>query len=115
MISAFIDKRLKGGLFGVRKLAAASERTVNPDLMALRNVLKAAIDDGFLRELPRFKMLEQPPSPKRQFLLPSEFDRLLNVARGACQKMENNLPTICAFSRLVAPASKRRCALDGRM
>jgi integrase len=65
--------------------------------MALRNVLKAAIDDGFLRELPRFKMLEQPPSPKRQLLLPSEFDRLLNVARGACQKNGEQLADYLRF------------------
>ena len=86
MISAFVDKRLKGGAFAQRKLAAASERTTNLDLMVLRNVLKAAIDDGFLRELPRFRMLEQPPSPKRQLLLPAEFDLLLTAARTACRK-----------------------------
>jgi integrase len=85
-ISAFVDKRLKGGAFGRRTLAAASERTVNLDLMVLRNVLKAAIDDGFLRDLPRLKLLEQPPSPKRQLLLPAEFDKLLTVAGTACRK-----------------------------
>jgi integrase len=96
-ISAFVDKRLKGGAFGRRTLAAASERTVNLDLMVLRNVLKAAIDDGFLRELPRLKMLEQPPSPKRQLLLPIEFDRLLSAARTACQKNGEQLVDYLRF------------------
>ena len=97
MISAFVDRRLKGGFFGGRRLTAASERTVNLDLMTLRNVLKAAIDDGFLRDLPRFKMLEQPPSPKRQLLLPTEFDRLLNAARTACEKNGEQLADYLRF------------------
>jgi hypothetical protein len=42
MIAAFVDKRLKGGAFGGRKLEPVSERTANLDLMALRNVLKGA-------------------------------------------------------------------------
>jgi integrase len=83
-ISAYIDKRLKGGLFCGRKLDAVSERTVNLDLMSLRNVLKAAIDDGHLRELPRIKMLDEPPAPKRQLITPAEFNNLIKAARRAC-------------------------------
>ena len=85
-ISAFIDRRLRGGVFGGRKLEAASERTANLDLMRLRNVLKAAIDDGFLRELPRMKLLDEPPPPKRKLVTPAEFDRLIEAARTACEK-----------------------------
>lgn len=85
-ISAYIDKRLKGGVFAGRKLEPVSERTVNIDLMVLRNVLKMAIDDGHLRELPRIKLLDEPPSPKRQLITPAEFNNLIKAARRACQK-----------------------------
>src|SRR5260370_13351904 len=65
MIAAFVDKRLKGGAFGGRKLKPVSERTANLDLMALRHVLKSAIYDGYLRDLPKINILEELPSPKR--------------------------------------------------
>jgi integrase len=97
MIAAFLDKRLKGGAFGARKLESVSERTANLDLMALRNVLKAAIDDGYLRDLPRIKMLEQAPTPKRQLLLPTEFDRLIAAARNKCQKNGEQLADYLRF------------------
>ena len=40
-ITAYLDKRLKGGIFCGRKLQPVSERTANLDLMMLRNVLKS--------------------------------------------------------------------------
>ena len=86
LISGYIDKRLKGGVFCRRKLEAASERTTNIDLMCFRNVLKTALDDGYLRDLPRMKMLQEPPAPKRNLITPAEFDRLLGAARNACEK-----------------------------
>jgi integrase len=86
LISAYIDKRLKGGMFCRRKLGAASERTTNLDLMRLRNVLNAALDDGHLRDLPRIKLLDEPPAKKRELITPDEFDRLLTAARTACKK-----------------------------
>ena len=84
-VTAYVDKRLKGGLFAGRRLAAASERTVNLDIIMLRNVLKTAVDDGHLRELPRIKTLEASPVPKRPLVTPTEFDGLLSSAREACQ------------------------------
>ena len=86
IITAFLEKRLKGGAFGGRKLEPVSQRTANLDLMTLRNVLRAAVDDGYLRELPKAKMLEEPPTPKRQLLMPVEFDRLIAAARTNCEK-----------------------------
>jgi integrase len=85
-ISSFIDKRLKGGKFHGRPLAAVSERTANLDIMRLRNVLKCAMDDGHIRELPRIKMLDEAPPPKRNLVTPTEFDRLIEAARNACEK-----------------------------
>ena len=86
MISAFVDKRMKGGTFGGRPLQAVSERTANLDLLMLRNVLKAAMDDGHLRELPKMKALDEAPAPKRSLITPAEFDKLIENARSACTK-----------------------------
>jgi len=96
-IAAFVDRRLKGGIFCGRKLRAASERTANLDLMRLRNVLKNAIDDGYLRELPRMKMLDEPPPPKRKLVTPAEFDRLIESARTACEKNGTQLADYLRF------------------
>ena len=76
LISSYIDKRLKGGKFNGRKLPAVSERTANLDMIRLRNVLKSAIDNGYIRELPRIKMLDEAPPPKRDFVTPMQFDRV---------------------------------------
>lgn len=86
MIAAFIDKRMKGGAFGGRELEPVSERTANLDLLMLRNVLKAAMDDGHLRELPKMKSLEEAPTPKRPLITPTEFDRLIDKAHEVCPK-----------------------------
>ena len=86
LISAYVDKRLKGGIFCGRKLEGASERTTNLDLMRFRNVLKTAVDDGHLRDLPRMKLLQEPPPPKRELITPAEFDRLIVAAHSACEK-----------------------------
>jgi integrase len=97
MITAFLEKRLTGGAFGGRKLEPVSQRTANLDLMTLRNVLKAAVDDGYLRDLPKMKMLEEPPTPKRQLLMPAEFDRLIATARSDCKKNGEQLADYLRF------------------
>jgi len=97
MITGFLEKRLKGGAFGGRKLEPVSQRTANLDLMTLRNVLKAAVDDGYLRDLPKMKMLEEPPTPKRQLLMPAEFDRLIAAARSDCKKNGEQLADYLRF------------------
>jgi integrase len=96
-IAAFIDRRLKGGIFCGRKLGPASERTANLDLMRLRNILKTAIDDGYLRELPRMKMLDEPPPPKRKLVTPAQFGRLIEAARTACEKNGEQLADYLRF------------------
>jgi integrase len=97
LISSFIDKRLKGGKFHGRNLAAVSERTANLDIMRLRNVLKCAMDDGYIRELPRIKMLDEAPPPKRSLVTPTEFDRLIEAARNACEKNGEQLADYLLF------------------
>jgi integrase len=91
IIAAYVEKRLRGGVFCNRRLDPVSERTANLDLLMLRNVLNAAIEDGHLRDLPKIRMLEEPPPPKRRLLLAAEFEQLLKVARVACKKNADQL------------------------
>ena len=100
LISAYIDKRMKGGAFGGRKLSGVSERTANLDLMMFRNVLKAAMDAGYLRELPKMKSLEEGPVPKRQLITPTEFQRLIEKARIACTKNGDQVADYLQFLAL---------------
>jgi integrase len=97
IIAAYIDKRLKGGIFCGRKLEAVSERTANLDLFVLRNVLNTGVDDGHLRELPRIKMLDEAPPPKRDLVTPAQFDRLITAARNACEKNGDQLADYLRF------------------
>src|ERR1700730_130471 len=79
MLKSFAEMRLRGCRLGKKKFAAASPRTAALDLIALRNVLKAAVDTGHLRDLPRFPKIKAPPPPRRPLLSPIEFDRLLTT------------------------------------
>jgi integrase len=99
MIGSFVEKRLKGGVFGNRKLEPVSERTANLDVIVLRNVLNAAIDDGYLRDLPRIKMLKEAPTPKRRLVTPTEFERLIKAANTNCQ---NNGPQLADYLSFLA-------------
>ena len=76
-ISSLREKRLRAG---------THPRTVNLDLIALRNVLKQAVEDDYLREMPKAKTLKVPPAPKRPLLTPSQFDALLAAVPVACEK-----------------------------
>ena len=97
IIAAYVDKRLKGGIFCGRKLHSVSERTANLDLIVLRNVLNTAVDDGHLRELPRIKTLDEAPPPKRDLVTPAEFDRLITAAQNVCEKNGDQLADYLRF------------------
>jgi integrase len=97
MVASFVEKRLKGSLFGQRKLKSVAERTANLDVIALRNVLNAAIDDGYLRDLPRVKLLKEPPAPKRRLLTPREFDSLVKAAKTHCKNTGPQLADYLSF------------------
>ena len=113
LISGFLDKRLKGGVFCGRKLEGSSERTANLDLLMLRNVLNAAVDDGLLRDLPKVKMLDEAPAPKRRLPLPEEFDRLIKISRTACAKNGQQLTDYLKF--LAFSGSREKEALRIRI
>lgn len=85
LIAGFVDARLKGGTFGGRVLKPVSERTANLDVLMLRNVLNAAMDDGHLQKLPAFKALKAAPSAEKRLITPTEFNRLIEAA-GTCSK-----------------------------
>lgn len=67
-LAAFVDRRLKSGV---------SKRTVVLDLIALRNLFKAAVEDGLLEEAPKFPKVRPEPAKKRSLLEPDEFKALL--------------------------------------
>jgi integrase len=104
MVASFVERRLKGGLFGKRKLQGVSERTANLDVIVLRNVLNAAIDDGLLRDLPRIKLLKEAPAAKRRLLTPEEFDFLIKAAKTHCT---NNGPQLADYLRFLVLSGVR--------
>ena len=90
MIVSFREKRLAAG---------NKPRTVNLDLIMLRNVLKRALDAGHIRKLPTegiksFKC----KSPRRDVLEPSQVSRLLDAAKRA----DRNGPQLSNYLRLLA-------------
>jgi hypothetical protein len=56
-----------------RKAEEVSARCVNIETVALRNVLRSAIEDGHLSVLPMIKRLKE-PKPMRRMLTPAEID-----------------------------------------
>jgi integrase len=77
MIKDFVERRLNGCRLRGKYYEPAAPRTVALDLIALRNVLKAAIDSDHIRELPRFPRIKVPPPPRRPLLTPEQFQNLL--------------------------------------
>lgn len=77
LLKTFAELRLSGCRLGGKTFAPAAGRTVNLDLVALRNVLKAAVDAGHLRELARFPKIATSPPPRRQLMSPPYFNKLL--------------------------------------
>jgi integrase len=71
IINGFREKRLAAG---------CAARTVNLDVVALRNVLKLARDRGLLERLPDIRQLRQRPPPKRPLLSKDQFQSLCAAA-----------------------------------
>jgi len=105
MIKDFVERRLNGCRLRGKRYEPAAPRTVALDLIALRNVLNAAIDSDHMRELPRFPRLKVPPPPRRPLLTPEQFENLLSCCFGTKQDGEpltKNGQQLNDFIRLLA-------------
>ncbi len=105
MIKDFVEKRLNGCRLRGKYYEPAAPRTVALDLIALRNVLKAAIDSDHIRELPLFSHVKVPPPPRRALLTPEQFDRLLSCCFGTKENGEpltKNSQQLHDFLRLLS-------------
>jgi integrase len=71
IINGFREKRLADG---------CTARTVNLDVVALRNVLKLARDRGLIDRLPEIKQLKQRPPVRRPLLSKDQFQALCAAA-----------------------------------
>lgn len=63
IIKDFVEKRLNGCRLRGKRYEPAAPRTVALDLIALRNVLNAAIETDHIRDLPRFPRIKVPAPP----------------------------------------------------
>src|SRR5213076_2370190 len=105
MIKDFVEKRLNGCRLRGKHYEPAAGRTVALDLIALRNVLKAAIDSDHIRELPRFPRVKVPPPPRRALLTPAEFETLLQscfATKDNGESLTKNGQQLNDFLRLLA-------------
>lgn len=75
-IHFFVEKRLVGVRLNGKEYLPVSPRTVALDLIALRNLLKTALDAGFIRDLPRFPKIKVSPPPRRALTSDKDFRRL---------------------------------------
>jgi len=110
MIKDFIEKRLNGCRFRRKCYQPASARTVALDLIALRNVLNAAIDSDHIRELPRFPRVKVPSPPRRPLLTPEQFQKLLEscfAIKDNGEPLTKNGRQLYDFVRLLAFSGAR--------
>ncbi|MEY2410866.1 MAG: hypothetical protein QOF48_3536 [Verrucomicrobiota bacterium] len=96
MITAFIEKRSKANI---------GSRTLNLDVIALRNVLKAAMDDGWIKALPTQGMRPlKHTTVKRPLKSLADIDRLCEAAKSASKNGE----LFCDYIRLLTYTGARR-------
>ena len=96
MITGFVKARLEKGL---------KPRTVNIDVIVLRNVLKEARDDGLIVNLPTEGIKpKKVKTPVRSLLSPAAFENLCKAA-GKCGK---NSVQLLDYIRLLAYSGARR-------
>jgi len=79
--------------------AGVSARTANLELVALRNILKSAIEDGLLTNLPIFKRLKEIKTTRR-CLTTAEIERVAGAAKEApiTGQMVSDFILLMAFS-----------------
>jgi integrase len=110
VIKDFVEKRFNGCRLRGKHYEPTAPRTVALDLIALRNVLNAAIDSDHTRELPRFPRVTVPPPPRRPLLTPAQFETLLKCCfetKSDGQPLTKNGQQLYDFLRLLAYTGAR--------
>src|ERR1035438_2992744 len=111
-VNAYVQKRLEAGI---------SPRTTKLDIIALRNVLNYAIDEGWIKALPLPRMrrnkskrggraVEQ-TKPKRELFDPADLDALCEAALAKTEDGEpvtKNGQQLCDYLRFMAYSGTRR-------
>jgi integrase len=69
-----------------RLASGRAARTVNVDLVALRNVLRFAVDRGHIERLPEVRQLRQQPARRRPLMTKEQFRALLTASTDATTK-----------------------------
>lgn len=103
----FVERRMKAGL---------SPRTVNLDVIAFRNVLKRAVDDGIIQRLPTEGLRPLKTTViKRPLFGPAELDRLCKAAfetrtnkSGEVVPVTKNAREFVDYIKLLAYSGARR-------
>lgn len=96
MVNAYIANRQAGGLSG---------RTANLEVIAFRNVMKRAIDDGWLKSLPTENLRPLKWTPKKRTLVPStDIERLCEKAMA----VSKNGQQLADYVRLMAYCGSRK-------
>jgi integrase len=96
MINAFIAKRQAAGVSG---------RTVNLDVIVLRNVLRRAIDDGWIRTLPTENLRPLKWTAKKRGLVTAE--EINQLCQGALEATKNG-QQFADYVKLMAYSGGRR-------
>ena len=102
MVNSYIAKRQAAGLTG---------RTVNLEVICFRNVMKRAIDDGWIMSLPTLNLRPLKWTPrKRQLVSGEDIDRLCKAAIAGAQDGEKfkNGQLFADYVRLMAYCGSRR-------
>lgn len=74
---AELRQREDGCVLAGKHYKPAHPRTVSLELVALRNVLRAAEDAGHLDDLPKFPKVAKVEPPRRPLISPAQLDKLL--------------------------------------
>ncbi len=112
-VSSFLEQRLKSGL-GPRQ--GVSTRTANLDVIALRNVLKRALDNALLQRLPTEGLRPyKTTTKKRSLVTAADLDRFCQAAfatkrneAGREIPLTRNAQELVDYVRLMAYSGTRR-------
>jgi integrase len=116
MIHSYREKRLA---LKSRKAPnrSISERTVNLDVIAVRHVLRFAIDGGLIEDMPSIRALKPRPPERRPLLTDDRFNQLLATATEETTKNSRLFRYYLRFLVLTGAREKealavRRCDVD---